>query len=100
MDRIGSDSRLVWGAPGGDIEGLFLGEETEKVRNLERIIYRGAVNWAERRMHVLGGGGSSGRLSSCSVPQQSLGGDLGAQPRACCPAWAPEAEWKLQEGKT
>lgn len=61
------------GSPGGDIEGLFLGEETEKVRKLERRNYRGVANWVERRLHVLGGGGSSGKLSSCPVPQQSPG---------------------------
>lgn len=67
LDKIDSDSRLVWDVPGGNIEGLFPGEET--VRKSES--WKGGFTdrqWVERRLHELGADGSSRGLSSCSIP--------------------------------
>lgn len=54
LGTVDSDSWLAWGAPGWDVEGLVLGEETvrksepRKGESIER-------QWVERGMHVLGG---------------------------------------------
>lgn len=53
----------------------------------------------ERRNHALGGGGRSGRLSSCSVPSTLSGGGFWVTARAMLASLSSEAERELQEVK-
>lgn len=94
-----SESGLVWDAPGRDSEGLVLGEETEKVRKLERRIYRGAVGKKKVCVYlkeVAVQGESMVALSPGHLPVGSFWG----RGQSYCPAQAQEAEQVVQKCET
>lgn len=100
LDRIDSDSRLVWGVPGRDIEALFLGEET--VRKSEG--WKGGFTegqWVEKKgcmsqeqMAVQEG---SVVILFQAVPPRGV---PRVEPWHVCPHCSQEAEQELQECKT